>query len=527
MEAMKRTMSPEQFREEFARKNETSPAEASAFAQAVGEDKSLRNVSTRHTALFSWAAALAYGARYAEAEKIIKSFIFDYEKYPFLPLYIDCFGLLGTIQFYKKRFHLSVYYDQQALSLAEEKKAVERYSELYSNLSAPYHELKEDERCLLYLDKALAYVEKSSNPSSKLSILYNRSGTLASLGRYGEAKEAIREVEELAKTLPTPPFFGDFLPLCEAEIDLALHQSVDLRGIARKFLANPYQNIPDYYSFVLDEDISLCALLRKNGLPEESALYLEQVEKIQKSAPSLTTAIFLAKTKASLAEEEGDAPSAGKHYAELAHLYEEQNEGYNADFEEITKLHFDFVRLTNAYQKAERRARHFQTESDTDALTGIPNRRALEKEKKRFPLLAKKEAYFALALLDYDHFKSINDGYGYQVGDAALRLGGQFFKGFRAPDLRLFRYGGDEFLFALPVKDPAAAKAFFLQIQKGVEGLPLHSSEGNPLRLSCSIGYALFRGDYEGFAPALKVATEAIHSAKKAGPGTIVSLVCP
>jgi diguanylate cyclase (GGDEF)-like protein len=442
-----------------------------------------------------------------------------------LPLYIDCFGLLGTIQFYKKRYHLSVYYGQQALSLAEEKKCVERYSEIYSNLSAPYHELKEDERCLLYLDKALAYVDKSSNPPSKLSILYHRSGTLASLGLYPEAKEAMLEVKKMAKEVPVPPFFEDFLPLCEGEIDLALHQAVDFHGIAQKFLANPYQNTPDYYNYVLDEDIYLYDLLRKNGLKEDAALYLAQIEKIQASAPSLATGIFLAKSKASLAEEKGDALEAGKHYAELARLYEEQNEGYNEDFEEITKLHFDLARLTNAYQKAQKMARHFQEESDTDALTGIPNRRALEKEKKRFPLLAKKEAYFALALLDYDHLKFINDGYGYQVGDNALRLGGQFFKNFLAPDLRIFRYGGDEFLFTLPVKDPEAAKAYFAKIQKGVEGLDLHSAEGDQILLSCCIGYGLYQGNYQSFALALKAANEAIHAAKKTGRGNIVSIV--
>lgn len=61
-------------------------------------------------------------ARYDESEAMIKSFAFDYERYPFHPFYVDCFDLLGAIQQAKKRVHLAVFYGQLAVSLAEEKR---------------------------------------------------------------------------------------------------------------------------------------------------------------------------------------------------------------------------------------------------------------------------------------------------------------------------------------------------------------------------------------------------------------------
>lgn len=158
-------------------------------------------------------------------------------------------------------------------------------------------------------------------------------------------------------------------------------------------------------------------------------------------------------------------------------------------------------------------------------MTSLANRRALEKEKKRFPLLAKKEAYFVLALLDYDRFKNINDTYGYQTGDEALRLGAHFFKSFESPTIRVFRYGGDEFVFALAVKSPKEAASFFKKLKSGLEAVVLTSPDGQRVPLSCCIGYALFKGGYTLFSPALKMANEAIHAAKKIGRGNIVSVV--
>jgi diguanylate cyclase (GGDEF)-like protein len=522
---MNTKMTPDEFASEFARLYQGAPEEAFRYAKTVGEEKSIKNPQTRQNALYEYSIGLFYSARYDEAERTLKSFVFDYRKYPFLPFYVDCFDVLALIEFYQKRYHLSIFYAQQALALAEEKKFLRRLSAIYSNLAAPYHELQQNETCLVYLDKALLHAEESDDPTVKVSILFNRSEILLSLGRYEEARDAILEVEKRAPESSLPPLFMDFLPLCKAEIAMALHEKVDLHGLAMAFLASPYQKDQSLLSYLLDEDESLYDLLRANHLAEDAAAYLEKIEEIQQTVPSLMTAIFINKRKASLAQENGDESAVGKYASELCALYEKQNELFAKDFDEITKMHFDYVRVSSAYEKAQKRARRLQEESDTDALTGLPNRRALEKEKKRFPLLAKKEAYFVLALLDYDHFKDINDGHGYQTGDNALKLGGEFFKTFESPSLRVFRYGGDEFVFAFAAKDPKEAALLFHKLKAGLEKIDLRDAEGVKISLSCCIGYALFPGSYSAYAPALKAANEAIHAAKNIGRGNIVSVL--
>jgi tetratricopeptide (TPR) repeat protein len=202
-------------------------------------------------------------ARYDESEAMIKSFAFDYERYPFHPFYVDCFDLLGAIQQAKKRVHLAVFYGQLAVSLAEEKKAFDRLPAAYGNLSLPYQDLKEYAACLECLDKALLYTK---DPEIILSLIYNKASVLMGLGRLEEARKAIDEVERMAKALPQAPLCLEFLPFCKAEIDLAMGEKVDLHALAHSFLAAPFQKRSDLRSYVLEEDEYLYSLLWKKWL---------------------------------------------------------------------------------------------------------------------------------------------------------------------------------------------------------------------------------------------------------------------
>lgn len=78
----------------------------------------------------------------------------------------------------------------------------------------------------------------------------------------------------------------------------------------------------------------------KNGFKEDAALFLQEIELIQKDSPSLRSAMFLAKGKAEVALEKGDTLESSKQALELARLYEEEEIEFSKDFEEISKLPF-------------------------------------------------------------------------------------------------------------------------------------------------------------------------------------------
>lgn len=521
---MNERMRLKDFMAHYEEKAKVSPEEGFRYAQEVYENPNIKDPQTHQSAAYIYAVSLFYVARFEEAEKLLKSYAFAYQRYHFLNLYVDSFDLLAIIQLQKKRYHLAIFYERQAISLATEKKALGRLSSLYNNLAGTYHNLKDYGKCLEYLDKAIAHLPEADEDTMEALVIFNRAQTLLNLERPQEALEAITKVEELAKTKPLSPVNMDEIPLIKEVTRLALKEPVDLQKMAESFLAAPSQQDKNSFVFLLDDDEDLCNLLIKHDLIAEAEVYLHKIEAIEKETPALATEIYLAKTKALLAQKKGQTAEEEKQSAILVQLYERQNEELDRDFEEVTTLYLNFVQVSNAYQKVKKRARKLLKESDTDALTGLPNRRALEKEKKYFPALSKKAPYFALALLDYDHFKQINDGYGYQSGDSALRLGGELFKGFEGPLAKVFRYGGDEFMFALAVKDPEEAAAFFTQIKKGLEAVELRSPEGEKILLSCCIGYGLFKGSYVSFGTALKAVTEAIHAAKHIGRGNIVSV---
>lgn len=124
--------------------------------------------------------------------------------------------------------------------------------------------------------------------------------------------------------------------------------------------------------------------------------------------------------------------------------------------------------------------------AEIDPLTGLPNRRGFDRELGQ--VLARAErtgAPLALALVDVDDFKTINDLGGHTAGDRLLREAAASWRGRLPPGGCLARLGGDEFAVLLPGHDPDQAVAL-------VESL----RDCLPSRRTCSVGVALWeRGD--------------------------------
>jgi diguanylate cyclase (GGDEF)-like protein len=94
-----------------------------------------------------------------------------------------------------------------------------------------------------------------------------------------------------------------------------------------------------------------------------------------------------------------------------------------------------------------------ELQASTDALTGLENRRSFE---ERLRSLTTSGRGYALLLTDLDHFKDLNDTYGHDTGDRALRAFATVLRGtLRTGDV-VARYGGEEFVVAIPDRDAAA-----------------------------------------------------------------------
>lgn len=127
------------------------------------------------------------------------------------------------------------------------------------------------------------------------------------------------------------------------------------------------------------------------------------------------------------------------------------------------------VTVRSEKRRSERRARALKLLAATDALTGLPNRRAWDQR-----LSASSEHSVTVVLLDVDQFKAVNDRHGHAAGDEVLRTVGRLLRAqIRGSDF-LARIGGDEFsllLYDLPAEDALRVVDRIRQaVQRGLAG---------------------------------------------------------
>lgn len=147
----------------------------------------------------------------------------------------------------------------------------------------------------------------------------------------------------------------------------------------------------------------------------------------------------------------------------------------------------------------------------TDALTGLPNRRGLE---RAVALLESGRA--AMLIADLDHFKRVNDRFGHVAGDAALRhLAGLLRRALRTQDVAV-RIGGEEFALWLPDADLTVATDVAERVRGMIEETPLRWN-GREIGLTCSLGVAATPGSTSVVENLYSVADAALYRAKQRG----------
>jgi diguanylate cyclase (GGDEF)-like protein len=159
-----------------------------------------------------------------------------------------------------------------------------------------------------------------------------------------------------------------------------------------------------------------------------------------------------------------------------------------------------------------------------DQLTGLYNRRFLEDALTRETGRAARSGEpVAVAILDVDHFKRINDTHGHEAGDAVLRELGQVLqKTIRKTDI-VGRFGGEEFLMLLPGADVEVAQARTLGVLEAVRAMEVAIPAGAPLRnITASIGVAVMPLHVVNGSALVAAADAALYQAKGQGRNRVV-----
>lgn len=149
---------------------------------------------------------------------------------------------------------------------------------------------------------------------------------------------------------------------------------------------------------------------------------------------------------------------------------------------------------------------------DHDPLTGLYNRRAFFEQTQKHLARSRRGPCCILAL-DIDHFKTVNDTYGHDIGDAVLKHVAKILDRHTGGQHILSRFGGEEFILLLRDCQIVQAKALAQEIQQHLRELDF---KNGPTSITASFGLAAVE-DMAGLAEALKQADRALYVAKSNG----------
>jgi diguanylate cyclase (GGDEF)-like protein len=152
-----------------------------------------------------------------------------------------------------------------------------------------------------------------------------------------------------------------------------------------------------------------------------------------------------------------------------------------------------------------------------DSLTGLFNRRYLEETLQReFAQAARAGSPLGIVMIDIDHFKQLNDAHGHRAGDAALQaLGTLLIANTRGGDVAC-RYGGEEFVLALPGATLEVARERAERLRQAVEALRVEH-DGATLSMTISAGIAAYPVHGARVDQVLDSADQALYQAKNNG----------
>lgn len=187
--------------------------------------------------------------------------------------------------------------------------------------------------------------------------------------------------------------------------------------------------------------------------------------------------------------------------------------------EQVDAGYYEAVQLKRALITGVRllqtRIGQLNVQAQSDALTGLANRRAMD---ETLTLWQETGRPFAVLAADIDHFKRINDQFGHDVGDLTLKsVATSLRQCLRSADLPC-RVGGEEFLILLPDASLAVAADVAERIRATIAATPIEGAG----HVNISLGVAHWHGHQETQSAVLKRADELLYTAKRTGRNRVV-----
>lgn len=192
------------------------------------------------------------------------------------------------------------------------------------------------------------------------------------------------------------------------------------------------------------------------------------------------------------------------------------NERHDATSERNIKLTEQLSQMEQETLELQVMLEENQTKLLYDALTGVYSRMAYdERIQQELARWTRYETPFSYAILDIDHFKRINDTFGHNAGDKALKIVAQLMTTYVRQSDYVFRIGGEEFVLLLPSTKLDNASTLLETMRAGIADSSFHF-KGAPITLTLSAGITETRND-DSVESIYERADKALYKAKNSG----------
>jgi diguanylate cyclase (GGDEF)-like protein len=397
-------------------------------------------------------------------------------------------------------------YFNQSLALCETTGDNIGRAKTLNNIGVNLNDLGRHEESLATLNESLAVYRDAGLTLQQSGSLVNRGLTLEKLGRPAEAEASFQEA--LLGAEATGHMFGVVDALLSLgrlaasqgrTADAQARLEAALAGAERYSLKQPICECCD----------ALSTLHETNGDHAQALALHRRFHALERDVLKQSSERHLKAVQAryQLAAAQRDAEIQRLRHVELADA--------NAELEQLNRS------LRDSDEQKSKLLEQLERQTYEDSLTGLANRRMLDKRlADEFSRAARHRRPLAVALLDVDHFKRVNDRYSHAVGDAVLRELAQLLVAtVRHTDL-VARFGGEEFVLVLVETDAGAAQWACEKLRVAIATHDWKRVHGG-LSLTASIGYCADT-DVESYAQMLAAADRSLYQAKARGRNCVV-----
>lgn len=424
---------------------------------------------------------------------------------------------------------------------------------LYNNIGFELCQLGDSSEALRYLDQGVERCELVSNLRLLGTLLANRMACLLELGR---PRDALADVDRLLEIPTDASGRGATDSRFETMAIVALRSGRHELGADLVARANATLG----ETATPDERIELAiatAELRGAGRDwAGAAAVLEQAIPFTTGAsgvdaPGPRTPCMLYRALADIYEKRGDAAQALVHLRTWQQLHEDRMQRASQARFQAAALQTELLRLRLERDDIDARRRTSERANETleamnrqlsqkvaevealqtalleqavrDFLTGLFNRRYLNEVLPSMLALAERnDEPLALAIIDFDHFKEVNDEYGHTAGDTLLsEFGVLLAERLRKSDVAC-RYGGEEFCLLMPHTDASAARRKLVALQDAWREKVFNFDSGSLRGCTFSAGIADTRQVPDSASGLLRSADAAGLDAKRRGRDRII-----